>query len=65
MNIMGRRCTAAGQWYCRLNGVCYSEHYVEDTAKAGGRCYCRLNGVCYSEYYVEVISQHVDSFIEA
>jgi len=25
--------TAAGQWYCRLNVVCYSEHYVKGTAQ--------------------------------
>jgi len=30
--FIGRYCTAGGQWYCRLNGVCYSEHYVEGTA---------------------------------
>jgi len=28
-----RYCTAGGQWYCSLNGVCYSEHYVEGTAQ--------------------------------
>jgi len=22
--------TAGGQWYCRLNGMCYSEQYVEN-----------------------------------
>ena len=27
--ICGRYFTACGQWYCSLNGVCYSEHYVE------------------------------------
>ena len=26
-------CTAGGQWYCGLNVVCYSEHYVEDTVQ--------------------------------
>jgi len=31
--LCGRYCTAGGQWYCRLNGVCYSEHYVEGTAQ--------------------------------
>ena len=31
--LCGRYCTAGGQWYCRLNGVCYSEHYVEDTVQ--------------------------------
>ena len=30
--LCGRYCTVVGQWYCSLNGVCYSEHYVEDTA---------------------------------
>jgi hypothetical protein len=24
--------TTGGQWYCSLNGVCYSEHYLEDTS---------------------------------
>jgi len=28
-----RYCTAGGQWYCGLNGVCYSEQYVEGTAQ--------------------------------
>ena len=28
-----RQFTAGGQWYCRLDGVCYSEHYVEGTAQ--------------------------------
>ena len=31
--FIGRYCTAGGQWYCGLNGVCYSEHYVEGTAQ--------------------------------
>jgi len=31
--LFGRYCTAGGQWYCRLNGVCYSEHFVEGTAQ--------------------------------
>jgi len=31
--LYGRNCTAGGQWYCRLNGVCYSERYVEGTAQ--------------------------------
>jgi len=31
--LCGRYCTAGGQWNCRLNGVCYSEHYVEGTAQ--------------------------------
>ena len=31
--LSGRYCTAGGRWYCRLNGVCYCEHYVEDTAQ--------------------------------
>jgi len=26
-------CTAGGLWYCGLNGVCYSEQYVEGTAQ--------------------------------
>ena len=29
--LCGRYCTAGGQWYCGLNGVCYIEHYVEGT----------------------------------
>ena len=31
--VCGRYCTAGGEWYCELNGVCYSEHYVERTAQ--------------------------------
>jgi len=31
--LCGRYFTAGGQWYCSLNGVCYSEHYVEDTSQ--------------------------------
>jgi len=30
--LNGSSCTAGGQWYCRLNGVCYSEHNVKVTA---------------------------------
>jgi len=29
VNICGKYSTAGGQCYCGLNGVCYSEHYVE------------------------------------
>ena len=29
----GRYFTASGQWYCSLSGVCYNEHYVEDTSQ--------------------------------
>jgi len=31
--LYGRNFTGGGQWYCTLNGVCYSEHYMEDTAQ--------------------------------
>ena len=31
--FIGRYFTAGGQWYCSLNGACYSEHYVEDTSQ--------------------------------
>jgi len=31
--VCGRYCTAGGQWYCGLNGLCYSEQYVEGTAQ--------------------------------
>ena len=31
--LCGRYFTAGGQWYCSLNGVFYSEHYVEVTAQ--------------------------------
>ena len=31
--LIGRYFTASGQWYCSLNGVCYSEHYVEGTSQ--------------------------------
>jgi len=33
LTLCGRSCTAGGQWYCVLNGVCYSEQYVEGTAQ--------------------------------
>jgi len=25
--------TTGGQWYCSLNGLCYSAHYMEDTSQ--------------------------------
>ena len=31
--LSGRYFTADGQWYCSLNEVCYSEHYLEDTSQ--------------------------------
>ena len=31
--LCGRYCTAGGQFYCMLDGVCYSELYVEGTAQ--------------------------------
>ena len=31
--LCGRYCTAGGQLYCELKGVCSSEHYVEVTAQ--------------------------------
>jgi len=31
--VCGRYCTEGGQWYCGLNVLCYSEHYVEGTAQ--------------------------------
>jgi hypothetical protein len=31
--LCGRYFTAGGQWYCSLNEVCYSEHYLEDTSQ--------------------------------
>jgi len=31
--VFWRYCTAGGVWYCELNGVCYSEHYMEGTAQ--------------------------------
>ena len=31
-------CTAGGQKYCVLKGVCYSEHYVESTAQQVDSC---------------------------
>ena len=31
--LSGRYFTTGGQWYCSLNGECYSEHYPEDTSK--------------------------------
>ena len=34
--LSGRYFSAGGQWYCSLNGVCYSEHYVEDISQLVG-----------------------------
>jgi len=31
--VCGSYCTVGGQWYCGLNGMCYSEQYVEGTAQ--------------------------------
>ena len=31
--LCARYFTACGQWYCSLNGVCFSEHYVEDNSQ--------------------------------
>ena len=31
--LYGRYCTGGGQWYFSLNGMCYSEHYMEDNAQ--------------------------------
>jgi len=36
--VCGRYCTAGGQWYCGLNVECYSEQYVEVTAKQVDSC---------------------------
>ena len=33
VNIIWKILHSSGQWYCSLNGVCYSEHYVEDTSQ--------------------------------
>ena len=63
--FIGGYCTAGGQWYCSLNGVCYSEHYMEDTAQQVGSDIGSFNGVCYSEHYMEDTAQQVDSGIAA
>ena len=63
--LCGWYSTAGGRWYCSLNGVCYSEHYVEDTAQQEDGGICSLNEVCYSEQYVEDTAQEVDSVIAA
>jgi len=31
--LYGKYFTAGGEWYCNLNGVCYSEHYMQDTSQ--------------------------------
>jgi hypothetical protein len=31
--LIWRHFTAGGQCYCSLNGVCYSEHYLEDNSQ--------------------------------
>ena len=56
-------CTAVVKWYCSLNGVSYSEFYVEGTAQQVDSVIAALNGVCYSKHYMEDTSQQVDSGI--
>jgi hypothetical protein len=36
--FVGRYCTTGGQWYCSLNEVCYSEHYLEDISQQVDSC---------------------------
>jgi len=33
VDIMWKKFTISRQCYCSLNGVCYSEHYMEDTSQ--------------------------------
>jgi len=35
LNIMLKVLTTGGEGYCGLNGLCYSEHYVEFSAQQG------------------------------
>jgi len=34
LTLYGSYCTTSGQYYCRLNGLCYSEQYMEVNAHA-------------------------------
>jgi hypothetical protein len=38
LTLCGRYFKVDGQCYCRLNVVCYSEHYVEDTSEQEDSC---------------------------
>jgi len=38
LTLFSRYCTAGGQFYFRLNGVCFSVHYVEGTAQRVDIC---------------------------
>jgi len=38
LTVCGSYCTVGGQLYCGLNGVCYSEQYVEFTAQHVDSC---------------------------
>ena len=64
LTLYGIYCTAGGEGYKSLNGMCYSGHYEEDTAKQV-KWYCRLNGVCYCKHNLEDTAQMVDSCIAA
>jgi len=39
----GRYCKVGGQWYCRLNEVYWSKHYVEDTAQQVNSAFAASN----------------------
>ena len=56
VTLIGMYCTAGGQWYCALNGLCYSEHYVKATAQQG-QWYCSLNEEFCSEHHVDYTTQ--------
>jgi hypothetical protein len=71
--ICVRYCTADGQWYCSLNGVCYSENYVDNTAQQVNSCnkdwmncvtvnimgsYCTTGGQRYCSFNVVCYSEH-------
>ena len=66
--LCGSYCTAGGQCYCRLNGVCYSENYLEDISQQveifRGQWYWSFSGVCFSDLYLYDTAQQVDSVME-
>jgi len=55
-------CTAVGQWYYKLNGVCYIELYAEVIAQQVDRFIAGWMD-CYIQLYVEGTAKHVDSVI--
>jgi len=58
--VCGRYWTAGGQWYCGLNGVCYSEQYVEVSSQQVDSSIVGWMECVTEEQYVESTEQQVD-----